>query len=53
MSKILLLIILCLFTHQIRSYINPTQAVRDSPDPGVIRDIDGSYYAVTTGGWSG
>jgi xylan 1,4-beta-xylosidase len=30
--------------------MNPVQGVSDSPDPGVIRALDGSYYAVTTGG---
>jgi len=31
------------------SYVNPTQGVYDSPDPGVLRDVDGTYYAITTG----
>jgi beta-xylosidase len=31
-------------------YINPVQANEDSPDPGVIRDVDGTFYAATTGG---
>jgi hypothetical protein len=33
-------------------YTNPVQGVRDSPDPGAIYH-EGSYYAVTTGGWDG
>jgi beta-xylosidase len=35
-----------------RSYINPVQGERDSPDPGVIYN-QGFYYAVTTEGWDG
>jgi beta-xylosidase len=31
-------------------YINPVQGNVDSPDPGVMRDVDGTYYAATTGG---
>jgi beta-xylosidase len=31
-------------------YQNPTQRMFDSPDPGVFRDSDGSFYAITTGG---
>lgn len=54
MNKTFLSIILSLLlVSQISAYVNPTQSVQDSPDPGVIRDVDGTYYAVTTGGWSG
>jgi beta-xylosidase len=35
------------------AYINPVQGARDSPDPGVFRDVDETYYATTTGGWGG
>lgn len=41
-----------LFIFGLNCYINPVQGVSDSPDPGVIRDIDGNYYAMTTGGTS-
>lgn len=43
---VLLLVTLC------ACYRNPVQGDRDSPDPGVIYH-NGSFYAVTTGGWDG
>lgn len=32
------------------SYVNPVQGLYDAPDPGVIIDVDGTYYAAVTGG---
>lgn len=34
----------------VKSYVNPVQGLYDAPDPGVIRDVDGTYYAAVTGG---
>jgi arabinan endo-1,5-alpha-L-arabinosidase len=45
-------ILFMLLTCFINCYINPVQRNFDSPDPGVIRDIDGMYYATTTGGFN-
>lgn len=53
MRRIILLFIAITFLHSTLGYINPVQAVHDSPDPGVLKDVDGNYYAVTTGGWGG
>lgn len=47
MHKMILVLLLCFSVY---AYINPVQAQRDSPDPGVLY-YDGAYYAVTTGGW--
>jgi len=30
--------------------VNPVQGLYDAPDPGVIIDVDGTYYAAVTGG---
>ncbi len=48
--KISYALLFLIFFYHTNSYINPTQRVFDSPDPGVMRDQDGTYYAVTTGG---
>lgn len=47
---IILLVIMQMLAYLIAGFINPVQGVFDSPDPGVIRDVDGYYYAATTGG---
>ena len=49
-SKEFAFIFLSIFVIVAYGYINPTQGNFDSPDPGVIRDFDGTYYAATTGG---
>lgn len=43
----LLLLTIVIF---VKGYENPVQGLYDSPDPGVIRDVDGTYYAAVTGG---
>ncbi len=64
MKIILQLILFCLLIHinladcpqiiiNTFKYINPVQGKFDSPDPGVIKNNDGYYYAFTTGGYPG
>lgn len=47
---ILSILLLQLLLITIRSYVNPVQGLYDAPDPGVFRDVDGTYYAAVTGG---
>ncbi len=47
--KTLVVLIAFVLIMNVNSFRNPTQSGIDSPDPGVIRDRDGTYYSVTTG----
>ena len=46
---LLYILLLQLIIIAVRSYVNPVQGLYDAPDPGVFRDVDGTYYAVVTG----
>ena len=47
---LLSLLLVQLLLIAVRSYVNPVQGLYDAPDPGVIRDVDGTFYAAVTGG---
>jgi len=47
---LLSILLLQLLLIAVTSYINPVQGLYNAPDPGVIRDVDGTFYAAVTGG---
>jgi hypothetical protein len=49
-QMLLSILLLQLIMITVRTYVNPVQGLYDAPDPGVYRDVDGTYYAAVTGG---
>jgi hypothetical protein len=47
-QMLLSILLLQLIMITVRTYVNPVQGLYDAPDPGVYRDVDGTYYAAVT-----